>query len=337
MSDEAGHGMMVRMTTHTATPPAFTPIPPAFALVCLPSEDERRFAYLEGEIRLRQLHIERLEAEIAPLDKALDAFEWDYKARVGTLQNELRTLHDLIQRIEHRTARIHARLVADPEGILGDVFSPQELVEIGEMFGIDIPPSWFAPDEGEERQREREWRFYDDEVRQEWAEREASRRERRASRRPEPSQDLRNLYRSLARLCHPDLATDEADRSRRQELMRRINAAWHAQDLGALREIEQDRIGTLGWRALKNWAERLLWARREVARLDARIIALTERLQALRNSDTFPLWFNPTLGNSVITNRVTTLRIDIANAQHRLDQVKDAFRQALHHYAATAA
>ena len=325
------------MTTHTVTPPAFTPIPLAFALVCLPSEDERRFAFLEGELRLRQFHIECLEAEIAPLDKALDAFEWEYKARVGTLQDELRQLHDLIQRIEHRTARIHARLMADPEGILGDVFTPQELVEIGEMFGIEIPPSWFAPDDDEDRQQfEREWRFYDD-AREEWAEREASRRERRASRRPESSEELRTLYRSLARLCHPDLATDDADRSRRQELMRRINAAWHAQDLGALRDIEQDRIGTLGWRALKNWAERLLWARRECARLDARIIALTERLQALRNSDTFPLWFNPTLGNSVITNRVTTLRIDIASAQYRLDQAKEAFRYALRHYAAAAA
>jgi hypothetical protein len=303
--------------------------------VCVPSEDERRFAFLEGEIRVRQLHIERLEAEIAPLLAALEAFEWEYKGRVGVLQQELRQLRDLIDRLEHRTARIHARLVADPDGVLGDIFTRDELMDIGEMFGIEIPATWFAREE-ELEQQEREWRFHES-GREGWAEGEALRREQRARRKAGPGEDLRVLYRSLARLCHPDLATDEQDRQRREELMLRINAAWHAQDLDALREIEQDRIGTLGWRALASWAERLLWARRECVRLDSRIIALTERLQSLRNSDTFPLWFNPALGNSVITNRATTLRIDIANAQHRLEQAREGFRQALRHYAAVVA
>jgi hypothetical protein len=329
------------LTEAAVAPPPASTIHRARALVCIPSPEQRDFAFLEAEIKFRQAHVGRLEAEIAPLLAALEKFEWEYKARLGGLQSELHTLHDLIERLEHRTVRIHARLVADPSGVLGDLFSREELNEIGEMFGIEIPESWFAPDEEIERQeREREWRTYQGTNHNQEAEEEILRRMRRGHQRRLPEderKELRTLYLSLARLCHPDLATDEADRSRRQELMLRINDAWHRQNIDALREIDQDRGGLLGWRTITNWAERVIWARRECVRLDQQVIALTERLQALRSSDTFPLWFNASLGNSVITQRAVTLRIDIANAHHRVDEAKEAFRQALQHYAAAVA
>ncbi len=308
------------------------------ALVCLPSPDEDAFAGLEAEIRLRRIHLGQLEAELAPLTTALDKFDWEYRARVGTLQRELRDLEVTIETIEHRTGRIHARLAADPDGILGDLFSRDELNEIGEMFGIEIPASWFAAEEDEERrERERAWQFFEGTA---WNSREEEEllERMRGNRKPTLPEDdrkeLRRLYLSLARLCHPDLAEDDDDRNRREQLMLQINAAWHAQDLEGLRALERDRGSTLGWRALQSWAERVIWARRECARLDSQIAAMTERLQAMRASDTFPLWFNPTLGNSVITQRATTLRIDIATAHHRLDEAKEHFRQALRFYAA---
>lgn len=308
------------------------------ALVCLPSPDEEAFAGLQAELRLRRIQLERLEAELAPLADALEKFDWEYRARVGTLQRELRDLEATIETIEHRTGRIHARLAADPDGILGDLFSRDELNEIGEMFGIEIPASWFAAEEDEERrERERAWQFFEGTA---WNSREEEEllNRMRGNRKPllpeDDQKELRRLYLSLARLCHPDLAEDDDDRTRRETLMLQINAAWHAQDLEGLRTLERDRGATLGWKALQSWAERVTWARRECARLDAQVIAITERLRAMRASDTFPLWFNPSLGNSVITQRATTLRIDIANAQHRLDEAKDHFRQALRFYAA---
>jgi hypothetical protein len=309
--------------------------------VCIPAPEQRDFAFLEAEITLRQHHVSRLEAEIAPLIVALEKFEWEYKGRLGGLQRELRELHDLIERLEHRTVRIHARLAADPTGVLGDLFTRDELNDIGEMFGIEIPASWFAPDEEAEREdRERAWRFHQSTHRNDEAEEEILRQMRRGRARHVPQEErkeIRALYRSLARLCHPDLAEDDEDRARRQELMLQINDAWERQDLDDLRRIEADRGGVLGWRALTSWAERVIWARRECVRLDSQIIALTERLQALRASDTFPLWFNPSLGNSVITQRATSLRIDIANAHFRVDEAKESFRQALQHYAARVA
>lgn len=336
------HGMIDLMTTRMAVAATLpSSIPLTSALVCIPSPEQRDFAFLEAEIRVRQLQLERLEAEIAPLTAALESFEWEYKGRLGHLQRDLRELQDQIERLEHRTVRIHARLAADPGGVLGVLFTRTELNEIGEMFGIEIPESWFAPEEEVERQdRERAWRFHQSTNRNDEAEEEILRQMGRNRGRFVPREqrkEIRTLYRSLARLCHPDLAGDEDDRARRQELMLQINDAWERQDLDDLRRIERDRGGVLGWRALASWAERVIWARRECVRLDQQVLALTERLRALRASDTFPLWFNPSLGNSVITQRATALRIDIASAHFRLDEAKEAFRQALQYYAARVA
>jgi len=330
------------MTTRLASMPSPASAPScASALACIPPPEQRDFVFLEAEIRIRQLHIGRLESEIAPLIAALEKFEWEYKGRLGGLQRELRELHDVIERLEHRTVRIHARLAADPSGVLGDLFTRDELNEIGEMFGIEIPASWFAPDEAAERgERGRAWRVHQGTNRNDEAEEEILRQMRRGRARHVPQEErkeIRTLYRSLARLCHPDLAEDDEDRVRRQELMLQINDAWERQDLDDLRRIERDRGGVLGWRSLTTWAERVIWARRECVRLDSQVMALTERLQALRASDTFPLWFNPSLGNSVITQRATSLRIDIANAHFRVDEAKEAFKQALQYYAARVA
>jgi hypothetical protein len=329
------------MTTRSAIAPTTTTSNcHVRALECLPSSEQRDFAFLAAEITFRRAHIARLDAEIAPVVAALEKFEWEYRARLGKLQTELSDLLGIVERLEHRSVRIHARVVADPDGILGDLFTRDELNEIGEMFGIEIPASWFAPDESDVGQdRERAWRYFRDDN-QDRAEEEALGCMQRNYRRHLPGDErneIRALYLRLARLCHPDLATDDADRSQRDELMLRINDAWHAQDIDALRSVEQDRGGILGWRAFTSWADRVLWARRECVRLDEQVIGLTERLRTLRGSDTFPLWFNAALGSSVITQRAVTLRIDIANAHHRVDEAKESFRQALHHYAAAVA
>ena len=55
-----------------------------------------------------------------------------------------------------------------------------------------------------------------------------------------PSQDLRSLYHDAARRVHPDMATDENDRTRRERLMTEVNAAYAAGDKDAIRRILAD-------------------------------------------------------------------------------------------------
>lgn len=54
------------------------------------------------------------------------------------------------------------------------------------------------------------------------------------------SPELRKLYREAAKRVHPDTATDEADRTRRERLMQQVNAAYAAGDEDALRRILAD-------------------------------------------------------------------------------------------------
>ena len=54
------------------------------------------------------------------------------------------------------------------------------------------------------------------------------------------SPELRKLYREAAKRVHPDTATDEADRVRRERLMQQVNAAYAAADEDALRRILAD-------------------------------------------------------------------------------------------------
>ncbi len=55
-----------------------------------------------------------------------------------------------------------------------------------------------------------------------------------------PSAELKALYREVAKQVHPDLATDEADRQKREHLMAEANAAYQRGDANALRRILEE-------------------------------------------------------------------------------------------------
>lgn len=67
----------------------------------------------------------------------------------------------------------------------------------------------------------------------------ASHGEDAESRQFVPSPELKSLYREVAKRVHPDLATDEADRTQRDGLMSEANRAYQNADVAALRRILQ--------------------------------------------------------------------------------------------------
>jgi DnaJ-class molecular chaperone len=56
-------------------------------------------------------------------------------------------------------------------------------------------------------------------------------------RRFKPSDDLKRLYREIAKRIHPDLATDDAERAKRNQLMAEVNRAYADGDEARLRAI----------------------------------------------------------------------------------------------------
>ncbi|WP_374050409.1 J domain-containing protein [Streptomyces roseicoloratus] len=59
-------------------------------------------------------------------------------------------------------------------------------------------------------------------------------------KRVRPSDEVRKLYRDLARQAHPDLARDEDERKRREEFITRVNAAYARGDEALLRELSAE-------------------------------------------------------------------------------------------------
>ncbi|MFB8118590.1 J domain-containing protein [Streptomyces sp. NPDC056465] len=59
----------------------------------------------------------------------------------------------------------------------------------------------------------------------------------RPPKRVRPGEEARKLYRELARQAHPDLAPDETERTRRDEFIARVNAAYGRGDVALLKEL----------------------------------------------------------------------------------------------------
>ncbi|MER5749340.1 hypothetical protein [Streptomyces sp. NPDC002088] len=62
----------------------------------------------------------------------------------------------------------------------------------------------------------------------------------RPPQRVRPSDEVRKLYRELARKAHPDLAQEEGERQRREEFITRVNAAYARGDETLLRELAEE-------------------------------------------------------------------------------------------------
>ncbi|MFG2722364.1 hypothetical protein ACGFW5_29350 [Streptomyces sp. NPDC048416] len=62
----------------------------------------------------------------------------------------------------------------------------------------------------------------------------------RPPKRVRPSEEVRRLYRELARKAHPDLAQEDAERERRDEFIARVNAAYGRGDEALLRELAEE-------------------------------------------------------------------------------------------------
>jgi hypothetical protein len=111
-----------------------------------------------------------------------------------------------------------------------------------------------------------------------------------AEQRPgPPSESLKQLFRRVARLIHPDLAEDEATRARRQELMTAANRAYETGDetqlASLLRQWEESPESVTG----HNPAAELLRAVRQIARMRERIDAIDQEIAALEESDLYLL------------------------------------------------
>jgi hypothetical protein len=145
---------------------------------------------------------------------------------------------------------------------------------------------------------------------------------------PPPSSTLRGLYRSLAKLCHPDLAVDEPDRRRREAFMTRVNDAYARQDIDALRHLAEE------WETIQatevptgvGGRERLAQLRTAVAAARERIAAMRRELARLTGTGLGRLLFGQADAMAALDRLVAHLRERIDQRRAFLTELRDRRR-----------
>lgn len=296
-------------------------------LVPVVTNEELQLSLVSMRIAWQTAELRELQRQLAPLEIAFSGFERRVAAQSSGLIAERDRLRLICNELEQYTARLHARLIADPDGHMSAVFSPDELRAIGELCGVDVPETWFGPERSATTTSGEGWYATGDD----WVE------EPPADARPDSrdeAEELRSLYRQLARTFHPDLTEDDSERTFRQEVMLRINHAWHLRDLHGMREIHADVQDLVNGQLMSAVAYKLAWHRRELSRIEDECHQARNRIVSLRSSKTVVLWHNPALANAAIARHVARVRQEINELTSRHTVALEDFRQALGTYAA---
>jgi len=272
------------------------------SIVRTQSPEEREYARYLVQIEERKRRVADLQAEIESLKLVLGRFDVEYHTRVGALFVELDRVRLAINEYERRISRLNA----DPDANPADIER-----EIHEDF---------------DRQRE-EVRAEEEETRRY----EQARQHDEALPQLDPDTEARakRLYRELAKRFHPDLARTEDERRERDLIMQRVNSAYQLHDLDSLEAMTAEAEITDAAFESRSIGEKLVWAIREVARLDNLSVALQAEIDAGRQSEIHLLWRRQEDGEQVIERLESDLSRDLTRDRDRLATLIGTYRQLL--------
>ena len=105
---------------------------------------------------------------------------------------------------------------------------------------------------------------------------------------PEPSEELKKLFRDAAKKIHPDLTTDPEERERRHALMARLNQAYELGDLEQVQAILND------WEVINDWdqltpGKQLSRLLKQIGQVRHRFNQIQTELEQLKLSEMFRL------------------------------------------------
>jgi hypothetical protein len=137
-----------------------------------------------------------------------------------------------------------------------------------------------------------------------------------------PPRNLKSLYRAVAKAIHPDLAPDEEQRLRRQELMAVANHAYEVGDRKVLEDIFFDWEQGPEPVSELDVALELVRVIREIARQQQNIHALGCQIEELRATDiyNFKIRVDESLADGIdlLAEMAAGLDLDITKARNRL-------------------
>jgi sulfur relay (sulfurtransferase) DsrC/TusE family protein len=99
------------------------------------------------------------------------------------------------------------------------------------------------------------------------------------------SPELKRLFKEVAKRIHPDYATDEADRHKREQLMKEANAAYERGDAAALRRILEEYESSPESVKGVGVAADLVRVIRQIKQIGARLSQIEVEIASLIDSD----------------------------------------------------
>jgi DnaJ-domain-containing protein 1 len=141
-----------------------------------------------------------------------------------------------------------------------------------------------------------------------------------------PSEDIKKLYREVAKRIHPDLTTDPTEKALRQDLMAEANQAYETGDIEALRAIlykwESNPESVKG----EGVAADLIRVIRKLAQCRERLREIKQEMEAVKETELYSLKCQADLaqeeGQDLLAVMAQELDEEIKEAQIKLHEIK---------------
>jgi hypothetical protein len=141
-----------------------------------------------------------------------------------------------------------------------------------------------------------------------------------------PSESLKKLYREVAKCIHPDLATDEKERTRRQKLMADANGAYEEGNAAKLRAILAEWVSSPESVKGEGIAVELVCLIRKIAQVEKRLRVIEGEIARLEESDLYQLKTKVEAaeneGRELLAEMASRIKEEIALASERLVRTK---------------
>jgi chromosome segregation ATPase len=253
-----------------------------------------QLARLRTTLEQAQAELIQAEAQLADQLAEVNAFEFEFEARVGHLWDKLETLEAEIQRYDDRIQAMRNKQVFGYSYLSAD--RQYRRAWQAPPASAPTPPPQPLSQAGETQ--------------------------------------IKQLYRQLARRFHPDLALDETDRAYRTEKMAAINAAYAARSQAELEALAQEPdavIQTGRVRPGQTEAQLVQALQDALARCQRRLREIESQLRSLHLRPSVQLSLEVKLacrqGRDLLEEMATELERKIARKTVERDMLKAQFDQ----------
>lgn len=248
----------------------------------LQSTMDAEIARLRMRLNKKREYIAILELELFNTRVTIHEFMKLYNERVGPLEEYLRTLRRKLY----------------------------EVLE-SQRSGPEDEPDTFTEEEEEFAYQDREdnqgWRKIDNGKKPKYS--------------PKMEEQIKNLFRELARRFHPDLTSDPEEKKWREEVMTRVNQAYANRDLKALRALAEQPDRPVD-SPDQTKEQEIAGLKAELKRLDGVIADLKARIKHLEESPAWQLRLEAQLkrrdGSDVLSEMEARFREQISDLEEHL-------------------